>query len=665
MTPVASFASLQSSSLAILMTALGARSELLPLAVLVLLLLTGVLQIALGLAGAARLAKFVPFPVVSGFKSGLGILLLLTFAPTLFGAKSIASLWESGRDPDALNPHLAVFTAALLAFALVARRLLPARVPTMPVTVLAGIAAYHGLRLSGYEAQLGATLAADGGWSILGSDLSATLRLASDGATLMSDGRAAGALLVSSVTLALVGLLDTVFATRAAQSIAEGPAAPRRAMVGLGVGTMAAAAFGGVGLSTSFTLTVANYRAGGRTRLSTIASSLVILIVVLALPGALSAVPLCILPPLITFVGWGMLDPYTGAVLRRAVSETKGGARTQTRRDALIHLSVLAPTALNQPLWGVAIGIVLSCLLFILSMSRPVVRRARDGRVVASKRLRTRSETEKLAARGDSLAVLDLEGPLFFGNAEDLAIAIRAQSQACFVILNLKGVTDIDGTGANVIGHARQTLASCGRILLLAETPDEIEPALNRAFPVEHRFHDLDDALEFAENALTGEFPPDQRRADQALHPDRLDLAEFELCEGASPSQLALLASLLREERVPAGAMLCREGDPACCLWLIRAGALSVRVGSGRSDRRLAAYGAGKIMGEMALIENKPRSASVVADEDVDLYMLTRDAYNDIVCNHPDLASLLFKNISRELSDRLRLRSNELRAALS
>ena len=362
----------------------------------------------------------------------LGCSLILTFAPTLFGARSLASLWESQQDPPSLNWHLALFAVLLFAFTLFAKRLLPARVPTMPVTVIAGIAAFHGLRLAGYDAQLGSTLAADGGWSILGDALRGTPRLASDGAALMSDVRTAGALLISSATLALVGLLDTVFGAHAAQRPAEGPGTPRRNMIGLGIGTMVAAVFGGVGISTSFSLTAANYQAGGRTRLSTIAASLILLIIVLAVPGALSAVPLCILPPLIILVGWGMLDPYTGAVLQRALSVARGRARTQTRRDSLIHLSVLVPTALNEPLWGVAIGIVLSCLVFILSMSRPVVRRARDGSTVTSKRLRTRSETERLAARGDALAVLDLEGPLFFGNAEDLASAIRTLEPNAF-----------------------------------------------------------------------------------------------------------------------------------------------------------------------------------------------------------------------------------------
>ena len=661
----ASFASLQSSNLAVLATALGTRSELLPPLLLALLVLTGIFQIGLGLAGAARLAKFVPFPVVSGFRSGLGILLLLTFAPTLFGAQSLASLWEFGQGLQTLNVHLAMFTIALLAVTLFAKRLLPAHVPALPITFLAGIAAYHGLRLAGYEASLGSTLAANGAWSILNNAFGAAQRLAVDSTVLIGDSHVTSALLLSSGTLALVSLLDTVFAARAAQGIAERPAAPRRDMVGLGLGMIVTAMAGGVGVSASSSLTVANYHAGGRTRLSTITSSLVLTMFVLILPRALSAVPLCILPPLITFVGWGMLDPYTGTVLQRAVSKSQGGARTQARRDALIHMSVLAPTALNYPLWGVAIGIALSCLLFILSMSRPVVRRERDGGSITSKRLRTRLETEKLATLADALAVLDLEGPLFFGNAEDLAIAIRARNTARFVVLNLKGVTDIDGTGANVIKHTRQMLIASGTVLVLAETPDEIEPFLSHGFAAEHRFHTLDDALEFAENALLDELPIDDRSTGQSAHLNRLDLRDFDLCEGASSNQLDVLMSLLREETVPAGSILCREGDPASCLWLIRSGALSVRIRSGRSDRRLAAYSAGKTIGEMALIENKARSASIIADEAVDLYVLTLEAYNDIVCSYPDLASLLFKNISRDLSDRLRLRSNELRAALS
>jgi SulP family sulfate permease len=72
-------------------------------------------------------------------------------------------------------------------------------------------------------------------------------------------------------------------------------------------------------------------------------------------------------------------------------------------------------------------------------MSRPIIRGLQDGRVLASKQVRTRTESEILANHAEAIAVLDLEGPLFFGNAEDLARAIKVREQASAVILNCRG----------------------------------------------------------------------------------------------------------------------------------------------------------------------------------------------------------------------------------
>ncbi|WP_163312396.1 sodium-independent anion transporter, partial [Enterobacter cloacae] len=71
-------------------------------------------------------------------------------------------------------------------------------------------------------------------------------------------------------------------------------------------------------------------------------------------------------------------------------------------------------------------------------------------------------ESEALAAQGEATVVMDLEGTLFFANAEDLAGAIRERRGARFVILDLRGVTDIDATGARILEQTRRSLAAAG-----------------------------------------------------------------------------------------------------------------------------------------------------------------------------------------------------------
>jgi SulP family sulfate permease len=381
-------------------------------------------------------------------------------------------------------------------------------------------------------------------------------------------------------------------------------------------------------------------------------------------PTAVGAVPLCALPPVIILVGWSMIDPYSGSILRRAFARPTV-ARSQARRDALIHFSVLLPTAFNQPLVGVGVGIVLSCIVFIVSMSRPIIASERDSRSLVSKRVRTRTESEILASLGEAIAVFDLEGPLFFGNAEDLAHAIKAKQQARVVVLGFRGVTDIDATGVRLVEQTRTSLLLMGRRLVVARAPPAIEAVLREIFGAGGCFRDLDDALEFAENTLIHEHAMTATHGGEGGDRGPLNIADFDLFEGASAAQIETIAALLQQQSLPAGAVLCHEGDPADRMWMMRSGAVSVRVGKSVHGPRIAAYGPGTTIGEMALIDDKPRSASVIADEPVELCVLTRDAYREILHRHPEIGPLIFENIARDLSRRLRVASAELHAALS
>ncbi len=663
MSPTAPFAAVQAGVLGAIGATLGAHGDLHVVA-LPLLLLTGLVQMLLGAVGAARLVKFVPYPVVSGFVSGIGALLLLKFAPAILGAASLRQLGDAAFGGHAPNIALAVFTASMLGIAFCVRTAAP-RAPAILITFIAGIGGYYAAGVYGYTAALGPTLGSNALDQLWASPFATAQRMAqADLAPLWRNGQVCTAIGLGALILAAVGLLDTVLATRAAQNIADFPPRPRRDMIGLGAANVVSALVGAVPLSTSASQTTANYHAGGRSRLSALASVAALLALLFVFPGAVGAVPLCALAPVIILTGWLMIDPYSGSILRRALAPPSV-TRSRARRNALIHFSVLLPTALNQPLVGVGVGIALSCIVFIVSMSRPIIRGERDSRSLASKRVRTRLESEVLANHGEAITVFDLEGPLFFGNAEDLARAIKAKEQARVVILNFRGVTDIDATGVRLIEQTKRSLMLAGRRLVIARVPQAIDAVVREIFGAEDCFRDVDDALEFAENTLIRQQAVPATPGGEGAHGGLLDVADFDLCEGASAAQVETLAALLLKESLPAGAALCHEGDPADRIWMIRSGAVSVRVGNSVRGLRVAAYGPGTTIGEMAMIEDKPRSASVIVDEPVDLYVLTLGAYREIISEHPDIASLIFQNVSRDLSRRLRLASAELHAALN
>ncbi len=110
------------------------------------------------------------------------------------------------------------------------------------------------------------------------------------------------------------------------------------------------------------------------------------------------------------------------------------------------------------------------------------------------------------------------------------------------------------------------------------------------------------------------------------------------------------LRDALEPLSVPGGTVLIREGDPADCLYLVAAGRLRVvTVDDDGAEIQLAEIGRGDLVGEMALITNRPRTATVQSLRDTHLLRLSTEAFSRLVADHPESA----RRISTEMVDRL------------
>ena len=99
-------------------------------------------------------------------------------------------------------------------------------------------------------------------------------------------------------------------------------------------------------------------------------------------------------------------------------------------------------------------------------------------------------------------------------------------------------------------------------------------------------------------------------------------------------------------------------------MWLLANGSVSIRLISadGRTNLRIASLSRGTTIGEMALVEQARRSATIVADEPVVCYELLRAGYARLLTERPAIATKLLANLSRELARRLRRTSEDLRS---
>lgn len=132
-------------------------------------------------------------------------------------------------------------------------------------------------------------------------------------------------------------------------------------------------------------------------------------------------------------------------------------------------------------------------------------------------------------------------------------------------------------------------------------------------------------------------------------------LRDFGLFRGLSPEDIAGIAGLLQVRYFNPGAYLCMQGDPANTLFLIESGAVEVlnRVSDER-EAQLAIRQEGDSIGEMALIENEKRAASVRCLEPVRALILSRDDLHDLIDTHPKVFIQIMMNLLRQVSSRLK-----------
>ena len=288
------------------------------------------------------------------------------------------------------------------------------------------------------------------------------------------------------------------------------------------------------------------------------------------------------------------------------------------------------------------------------------VRRVARGNEARSNRVRTPAADAYLSDHAACIVVYELEGDLYFGSMERVFRRIAADLESArFVVLDCKRVTSVDSAARSMLLTLEGELSTVDRSLALSYVRPEslvyeqLEELHARGVPA---YPDTDEALEVYEEILLGE-------ADWAGAAPAPVLAAQELLAGLSGSELLAIESVAELQPVCSGDVIIRTGDPADAMYFVLEGSVSVRVSlaSGRS-RRLSTLGAGVAFGEMAILDDQPRSADIVADEDGALARLSVDDLRDLAIEHPNLGATLYRNLSVALSRRLRSANDQVRA---
>jgi sulfate permease, SulP family len=400
------------------------------------------------------------------------------------------------------------------------------------------------------------------------------------------------------------------------------------------------------------------FQAGGRTRIATITSASLILLTGLLFSPALAAIPAAVLFGILVAICVALFDRRSLRLLSDIIRNRPGLDRRHAWQSLSVVATVMLVTMLSSIVVGALAGFVLSCLIFIVGMSRPIVRRRYRGHDVFSKRVRSADDMAILMRTGPRRAVLELQGVLFFGNADDLSrVANEVLEDSDMILFDFRGISDMGVSGETILGTLVAKSRQHGKIVLFCNVPPSRLTGSPFAKGANAILPDLDSALEWMEEETLRTSAPGRPRGEP------IPIASLDLAKDLTADELETLLPLLILRDFPTGKVICGEGEDADRMWILTKGSVSVRLRSdGQSDnRRIAGMAAGATVGEMALLEEGKRSATVVADEEVLSYELSRPALETILQTYPQTAVKLLNYFAREMVRRLRINHQELR----
>ena len=333
-------------------------------------------------------------------------------------------------------------------------------------------------------------------------------------------------------------------------------------------------------------------------------------------------------------------------------------------------IAAVVITALTVSLIAASgVGIVLAVMLFIREqIGGSIVRRKVLGNQTFSKRIRTHEEMEILTAHGDRAAIIELQGSLFFGTADQLYLSLEPELKVRdFLILDMRRIQTVDVTAAHLLEQVKDMLAERKGFLIFSAIPPALPSGrdmqqyfdqiglIRQDSPV-RVFPELDDALEWVEDRIIHEAAL-QRDEETAL-----ELHEVELFAGRKEQTLAELEQCMEKRSVAVGASIFSRGDAGDELFLIRRGAVRIVLPiSDRQSHHLGTFGRGAFFGEMAFLDGETRSANALAFADTELYVLSRRAFDKFAEDHKKLGLKLMEGIASVLAKRLRYTNAELR----
>ena len=472
----------------------GSIEQALP-AILSVFLLAGFLQIGFGFIGFGKYIRYIPYPVVSGFMTAIGVIILVTqilpavgyypkedskfvnnFEPKVEEVVFNRYLNNANEKSDILD--ISDYKNGVLELENLSKNMLSEEAKTLAAKEASGVigaikvmplalnninwlelllAFFTILIIYGFKkitTKVPSTLVALIVVSAIaigfGLDYRPIPEIPSglpEFKTEIFSGFSLGNItpyFFTALTLALLGAIDSLLTSVVADNMTKTKHKPNKELLGQGIGNSVAALFGGIPGAGATIRTVINIKSGGKTKLSGMVSGVLLFIVLLALAPLASKIPAAVLAGILITVGIGVID-YKGLKAIPTLPKDIKIGLIKFSSEVLIMLVVLILSSLWDLVYAVGIGLVLASLLFMKKI----------GDITANQSLLEpidetpwKDEANMPINLKEEVFIKHIEGPLFFGSTAGFhQLAKQIPNTAKTVVIRMEKLTYMDQSG--------------------------------------------------------------------------------------------------------------------------------------------------------------------------------------------------------------------------
>ena len=631
--------------------------RILPLVALTALL-AGLLQILYGALRWGRLIKFIPYPVVSGYLSGVGVIIALGQLPKLLGLPKGTALGKGLTSPDLWRWESLVVGLVTMVVVFLAPRLIR-RVPAAILGLLGGLGTYFALGLLHP-----ALLSLKGNPLVIGAvELPPSFvdAVATRATSLMHMDLASLSLVIyPALTLSVLLSIDTLKTTVGLDAVMKHRTDADRTLMGQGAGNLAAVLCGGMPGSGAMGPSMVNVTSGAVSYRAGVIEGLLVLLVLLFLSPLISWIPVGALAGILLVIAWRMFDKQAFHLLKHPSG----------RFDFLVTAVVVVVAVADDLITAAGVGVGLAILLFIRDLVKgTVLRRKLYLTHFRSKNLRLPDERAVLDRDGDQGVFCELQGNLFFGTTDQLfTILAEDLKKRKYILLDMRRVQSMDYTAAHLFEQMNNQLEERGGRLLFCGMPSGLMTEKNFVRYLKELgvaggrrgvliLDTMDGALEWIENRIIHD--AGIRRNDE--NPP-IDIREFAIFRGFDEDALGRLESCAESRSYQRGQKVFDQGDQDDDLFLVRRGSVRILMHlEGGLRHHLATIGRGDFFGELAFLDRRTRSAEAEAKEPTELYVLSRAKLEERFADRQDLGVRFFARLALVIAERLRQADADLR----